>query len=167
MAGAIEPLRAEHRELKPHIERLRALADAIGELDAREADARIDDALEFLTRHLVPHARAEDRVLYPAVGRAMGAPQATATMQRDHIAVVNLIAELSSLRHASNGQITDGSKNDLRRILYGLYTLLETHFAKEEEIYLPLLDARLTSVEAAAMIAEMERAAADAKTLVG
>ena len=48
-------------------------------------------------------------------------------------------------------------------MLYGLYTLVKVHFAKEEEIYLPLLDARLTAAEAREMFLAMEAAAAEAK----
>ena len=48
-------------------------------------------------------------------------------------------------------------------MLYGLYTLVKVHFAKEEEIYLPLLDARLTPDEANRMFEAMEEAAGEAK----
>jgi hypothetical protein len=47
--------------------------------------------------------------------------------------------------------------------LYGLYALVKVHFAKEEEVYLPLLDARLTTGEAHAMFEAMEAAAKAAK----
>ena len=40
--------------------------------------------------------------------------------------------------------------------LYGLYAIVKVHFAKEEEIYLPILEARLTPEEAARMFEEME-----------
>jgi iron-sulfur cluster repair protein YtfE (RIC family) len=51
----------------------------------------------------------------------------------------------------------------LRRILYSLYTLLKLHLAKEEEIYLPLLETKLTAEEAHAMFEKMEAAAHEAK----
>ncbi len=54
----------------------------------------------------------------------------------------------------------------LRRVLYGLYALVAIHFAKEEDIYLPLLDTRLTAQEAQQMFKEMERAAQEAKSKV-
>ncbi len=52
----------------------------------------------------------------------------------------------------------------MRRILFGLYALVKVHFAKEEEIYLPLLDARLTEKGAAAMFEAMEQAAHEVKS---
>jgi hypothetical protein len=48
-------------------------------------------------------------------------------------------------------------------VLYGLYALVKVHFAKEEEVYLPLLDARLQPREAREMFAGMEEAAHAAK----
>lgn len=51
----------------------------------------------------------------------------------------------------------------LRRVLYGLYALVKVHFAKEEEVYLPILDARLTPETAHEMFAAMESAAHTAR----
>ncbi len=59
--------------------------------------------------------------------------------------------------------LTAGQAEAFRRVLYGLYTLVKLHFAKEEEVYLPLLDARLKPAEAQAMFANMEKAAQEAK----
>lgn len=158
-----EPLRAEHRELLPHIDRLREVADRVGTVPDLTLRADVDDAWGFLTGHLVPHAMAEDEVLYPAVARILGSPKATATMARDHVAVVELIDELGVLRHAA----TEEHGRDLRRILYGLHALVGTHFAKEEEVYLPLLDEHLTPDDAAALFASMERAATRIKARSG
>ncbi|MBI2765883.1 MAG: hypothetical protein HYX53_08230 [Chloroflexi bacterium] len=53
-----------------------------------------------------------------------------------------------------------------RRLLYGLYAVIKVHFAKEEEVYLALLDEALPPDEAADMFAAMEAAAATAKAAV-
>ena len=60
MALITQPLRTEHEQLLPHIEELRAAADAAGGIPQDLLRARIDDALHFLSDHLIPHARAED-----------------------------------------------------------------------------------------------------------
>ncbi|HZP97549.1 MAG TPA: hemerythrin domain-containing protein [Candidatus Limnocylindria bacterium] len=161
-AGALAALREEHRELLPHVERLRAVADGVGRIPGVKLREEVDAAYTFLAHQLVPHAQAEDEVLYPRVGEIMGAARATATMTREHGAVVDLIAELSNLRDFAGEP--DATRQDaLRRVLYGLYALVRTHFAKEEEIYLPLLEDQLTSEEGADLIARMERAAARVK----
>jgi hypothetical protein len=94
----------------------------------------------------------------------MGASDATATMSRDHVEVGRLTEELTRLRDRLAGNAPgDADAAALRRLLYGLYALVRVHFAKEEEVYLPLLDARLNADEAHSMFEAMEAAAARAK----
>ena len=164
MANLTQPLREEHKELLPHIEAIRQVADAIGEVPASELRPQIDNVYDFLAHHLLPHAQAEEAALYPVVGKVMGAPEATDTMSRDHVAVGRLIDELGLIRSNMSGSaLTVAQIKDLRRVLYGLYTLVKVHFAKEEEVYLPILDARLTPDEARSLFEKMEHAAHQAK----
>jgi hypothetical protein len=48
-------------------------------------------------------------------------------------------------------------------VLYGLYALIKVHLIKEEELYLPLLDTKLTPETAEDLFDRLEIAAADAK----
>ena len=117
--------------------------------------------MAFLTDHLIPHAKAEEAALYPVVQKVMGASRATATMSRDHQEIGRLAAELQDLRaELAAGNADGGLADDLRRVLYGLYTLVKVHFAKEEEVYLPLLEERLRPDEAQAMFTAMHEAVA-------
>jgi hemerythrin-like domain-containing protein len=125
---------------------------------------RITDVLAFLRQHLIPHARAEEAVLYPEVEHAMAAPGATATMSRDHIEVAALTAELGDIaaRLEKVGVSSTGSV-DARRVLYGLYALVKLHFAEEEEIFVPILEEALDGEAAQEMFERMEAAAAAAR----
>ena len=159
-----EPLREEHRELLPKIERIRRVADSVGMVPAATLRERIAEVRAFLVHELIPHARAEDAELYPVVARLMGAPEATATMQHDHVEVAGLVDELEAVEPELLGSsLPLEVEQALRRILYGLYALVKVHFVEEEEIYLPLLDAGLSEVEATAMFAALEAAAAREK----
>lgn len=155
-----EPLRAEHRHLLPHVEQLAAAGDAVGGAPVAELQADVEAAYEFLTEHLIPHATAEDAVLYPVVDRLVGTrgdTHATDTMRRDHVEVVRLTERLGGLRD----RLRDGAgeeEDELRRVLYGLHAVVSLHFAKEEEVYLPLLDRELTAAEAQALFERMEDA---------
>lgn len=161
MTAITQPLHEEHQQLLPQLEELRTVADSIDELSLDMLGARLDDALHFLRYHLIPHAHAEDQALYPAVAKAMGAPEATATMSRDHLEVMRLTDELAAFRATLTGPALDPMQaNALRRVLYGLYAVVRLHFAKEEEIYLPLLDERLTPDQAQRLFAALELAAA-------
>jgi hemerythrin-like domain-containing protein len=159
-----QPLREEHAALQPFIEQLRTTADAVGEAPPEALRALVDAAHEFLANHLIPHAQAEDEALYPVVGRLLGAPEATAVMSREHAVVVRLTRELATLRATLTGPtLAPDTAAALRRVLYGLYALVQTHFGNEEEVYLPLLEAGLTPAEATAMFVAMEAAARRAK----
>jgi iron-sulfur cluster repair protein YtfE (RIC family) len=159
-----EPLRAEHRELMPKIERIRRVADSVGLVPVAMLRERIVELRAFLVRELIPHARAEDAALYPVVARLMGAPEATATMRHDHVEVAGLVDELEAVEPELAGpSLPLEVEHALRRILYGLYALVKVHFVEEEEIYLPLLDAGLSEDEAASMFAAMEAAVAREK----
>lgn len=163
MTSVTQPLRDEHRELLPHIENLRTVADMIGETPVGELRQHVDAAYDFLAHHLIPHAQAEDAALYPVVAEVMGAPEATATMRRDHVEVGRLIEELAAYRsHLTGDSITPDQTRRLRRVMYGLYAVVRLHFAKEEEVYLPLLDARLSPEAAREMFEAMEKAAHEA-----
>ncbi len=164
MAKVTAPLREEHKELFPHVTRLREAADAVGERAPDEVRERVGAALNFLVHFLIPHAKAEDAALYPVVQKLLGAPGATATMSRDHLEVGRLTSELSKLAAGlGSAPMPSAQQKELRRLLYGLHAIVALHFAKEEEVYLPLLDERLSAGEARAMFASMEKAAAAAK----
>ena len=168
MKTITDPLREEHKELYPHIESLRIAGESIhAHLFSPFIREEVEKAYKFLTHELIPHAKAEDRALYPVVQKVMGAKEATATMSRDHVEVDRLTGELGELLVKVDGTaITDEQTHAMRRILFGLYALVKVHFAKEEEVYLPLLDARLTEQEAAAIFEAMEKAAHDVKSLL-
>ena len=162
MTLVTQPLRDEHQELLPQLELVREAADSIA--PGQDSRSAVDRAIEFLTDHLLPHAAAEEAVLYPEVARLMNSTQATKTMEADHAEVSRLTAELRRLR----GTLTAGIPSEeqvmaLRRVLYGLYTLVGVHFIKEERVYLPVLDEGLSPEAAAEMFAGMERAAAQAR----
>src|SRR5687768_11946572 len=154
-----QPLRDEHKELIPHIEKILEVANSIPDAALEEVHDGVREVYEFLAYHLIPHAQAEDAALYPAVQRALGSLDSTRTMTRDHIEVGHYIAELAQLQQ----ELSPQNFKALQRVLYGLYALVKVHFAKEEEVYLPILEERLTAGEAAKMFEAMESAASHAK----
>lgn len=152
-APVTRPLRAEHRELLPHIEGLDALAIAIGRGDDGAVD-RLREELHYLAEHLVPHAFAEEAVLYPAVEKAMGVAGATETMIADHGEILRRIDRLTAMAEAG---VPD--PDETRTVLHGLAAILALHFRKEEDILLAVLDATLSDREAGALFAHMAHVA--------
>jgi iron-sulfur cluster repair protein YtfE (RIC family) len=129
-----EAFREEHRHLLVHVGQIRVAASEVTELAVEERRTVVGRVLEFLRETVVPHAEWEEQVLYTAVGELLGDPKATATMSRDHVAIGRMIEALAE---------TDlGDVARLQELLYGLHALITVHFEKEEELYLPLLDAQ-------------------------
>ncbi len=160
MATVTQPLRDEHRDLMPQIDALQTLADKVGKASAGEILRDLDQSLAFLAHHLLVHAQAEEQVLYPAIAQLYGADAATATMKRDHAAIAQMTTALRDLRPSLNSeQLTAENQQALRRLLYGLHTLVRVHLAKEEEVFLPKLDAALSPEEGRDLFARMENTA--------
>lgn len=159
-----QPLREEHKDLYPHVDQIRIAAELIGNASTDEVHRAVDAAYDFLAFHLKPHAEAEDATLYPVVQEALGSPEATKTMSRDHVEVGRFIIELALLQSELTGNpLTAIQASSLRRVLFGVYALVKVHFAKEEEIYLPILDRFLTPESAGKMFERVEAASHKAK----
>ncbi|RPI95318.1 MAG: hemerythrin domain-containing protein, partial [Chloroflexi bacterium] len=93
-----QPLRDEHKELIPHIERILDVANSLPEASVEQIRGGVKEVYEFLAYHLIPHAEAEDAALYPVVQKALGSPEATKTMSRDHVEVGRYVDELAELQ---------------------------------------------------------------------
>lgn len=135
-----EPFRREHEELLVHIEHLAQAAREIPLLSEDERRALVERIVGFLRGTLLPHARAEEEVLYPEWARLVGFADAAVPMIHDHEAIVARIERLER---------TEPSDTDtLQELLYGLSALIGTHFRKEEDIQLPAFDAAPPEVTA-------------------
>ena len=151
-----EPLRAEHRDLLPHLRALDTAANEVAGWNRDTAIATLGEIVGFLRGHLVPHAAAEEAFLYPAVEQAMAAPGATATMRADHVEIVARIDQLADTMSAITQRWPDADlSRDLGHQLVGLSAILHLHFRKEEEVLLPVLDASLNADAASALFARM------------
>lgn len=110
----------------------------------RKEHAEIEEHLGFLEGHIAPHARWEERVLYPAVDRRVheGAPPFTASMRHEHEIVARWINALE--REAAKER---PDPRAFTRQADALLGLLRAHFEEEEEVLLPILDRAMTSDE--------------------
>ena len=128
-----EPFREEHKALHEHIEHLADAAREMPRLSVEERSALRRRILDFLQGSLIPHARAEEEVLYPEWAALVGYPDAAVPMVHDHEAIVARIERLAA------ADATD--VDTLQELLYGLHALIAVHFRKEEDLQLPAFDA--------------------------
>ncbi len=130
---------AEHRELRPDIDVLRAAADSLGSAPGPASLALVRRAHQLLVTEIEPHEQAEDRQLYPLIADALGGTDPTGTMSRTHAEIGRLTARTGSiLNRIGDDTPAPADILELRRLLYGLHAILELHFAQEEESYLSL-----------------------------
>jgi len=133
--------RGEHAVMRATIDKLRSAADSLDLADSANALGRVRDVHRALVTQIEPHEMAEQKALYPAMDRLLGGADATGTMSRAHVEISHQIRRL--------GELLDDIENDrpdeidvieIRRVLYGLYAILQLHTAQEEESYLSLGD---------------------------
>jgi heavy metal translocating P-type ATPase len=125
-------LRIEHDAMLPVIDQIRTVADALSTQHPDLGPSHI--LLDRLENELLPHERADEAVLMPLVARALGGSESTAAMSRTHAEIEHQIVRVHRLlTDADNKTAQPEDIVELRRILYGLYAVLQLHNAQEEE----------------------------------
>lgn len=134
-----EAIRKHHRSLAGTLE---AHVRGVG---GGEPQIERDALVGFLKGDLLPHANGEERHLYGLVDtllRKHGKP--TATMMIDHEFIRNYVAKIEDLSRriagAANGEQRCALLQELRDAASRLEAIVELHLAKEERIYLPLIE---------------------------
>ncbi len=135
-AERVRALEADHAAMRPLIQRIRALADRLGGGDGpalREELAAVEVALR---ERVLPHERADERELHPAIARLLGGRDPMAPISRTHREIAHLVRRLGRLlaEVPPEGPLSEDLP-ELRRTLYALEAILGLHFAQEEEIY--------------------------------
>lgn len=139
-----DPIRNEHRNLMPHLQHVADASVRVASWDLDRARRGLPRIVGFLRDELVPHAREEERALYPVIDRLQGAAT-TATMVVDHVVVGERIEALASTVDRALDDWDDAELvADVSRQLAAIAAIVLLHFRKEEEVLLPILDARLT-----------------------
>lgn len=137
-AALIHRLDEDHRRLRPGIAAIARTADGLDTLPDR--DVRLAELTRFLNEELLPHERDDERLLYPAIARALGGVDPTATMSREHVELTELVRRVTLLTDELADHGSPEVVADLRRTLYELHAVLRLHFAQEEEDYHSLAD---------------------------
>ncbi|WP_380283486.1 heavy metal translocating P-type ATPase [Kitasatospora purpeofusca] len=129
---------AEHIMVRGVLDRLKAAADGLG---TDPGPAELDRARKVhaeLVEEILPHERAEEELLYPAIASALGGIDPTGPMSRAH---VEIRAQTDRLGHlVDRGTPGAADLAELRLVMYGLYAVLRLHTLQEEESYLSLAD---------------------------
>ncbi|WP_176561932.1 heavy metal translocating P-type ATPase [Mycolicibacterium palauense] len=138
---------AEHDELRDTLGQLRSSADRLVEGPDDAALAAVVAAYDLLAQRILPHERAEEAELYPALATPLQSGEATAPMSRTHAEIQRLADRIGTHVHLAEaaGGVQPDQVEDLLACLYGLYALLRLHFVQEEESYFTLAQEEVPS----------------------
>ncbi|UZG59225.1 heavy metal translocating P-type ATPase [Rhodococcus opacus] len=130
----------EHDDLRGALALIRDAAERVTAEPGTETLAAVRRAHTVLVEQVLPHERAEETQLYPALADAFGTAEATAPMSRAHAEIDRLSRRLGTHLGAveAHGEVRPDQRDDLLACLYGLYAVLRLHFAQEEEDYFAL-----------------------------
>lgn len=133
---------AEHDALRDTIGGLRDAADRLVAAPDDAALRSLKAMHQLLVDRILPHEKAEEEQLYPALAGPLGSDEATATMSRTHAEIKRLADRIGThvALAESDGMVQPNQVDDLLACLYGLYTLLRLHFVQEEESYFTLAE---------------------------
>jgi iron-sulfur cluster repair protein YtfE (RIC family) len=150
--------RAEHEILRRYVDTLREAADAVGDTSLPALRQRVREVQAFLTSRLIPHAEAENQVIYPLLAEVLGSLEGPSAMMRDHLEIGRFAAELAELEpRLSGSRLRRADAKALRRVLYSLAAVLQLHL-DQEDAYLGLLGAYLAPEAAESVLESLQDA---------
>jgi hypothetical protein len=122
-------------ELRDDTEHLPVAAHALPELGVEERIELIERIVAFLGEILLPHAAAEERVLYPRAALLLAKRDESPSVALDEAALRRRVAQFAA------ADPDDVSR--LQELLYATHALLSAHLWREEQIYLELISCDL------------------------
>jgi Hemerythrin HHE cation binding domain len=165
-------MQALNRVSHEHHDRLRGfvnqLNDLAGSMNCDCLDSgglgeqlpRLRQVHEGLVTQLIPHMEAVEAAVYPTLERLAADRNTTAPLAREHQEIRRLVGALGEFAENPGAHEDRYAVLALRRVLFRLYALLQTHLA-EEEMYIPILEDRLTPVAEAALARALDHLAAE------
>ena len=131
----------EHLSLRPNLVLLLNAADHLGDTDDPDPMIMVRQAQRLMVNEIEPHERDEEQHLYPAVSHVLGGTDPTVTMSRTHAEISRFTTHLGLvIKRVGQEPPGPADRRELQRLLYGLYAVLELHFAQEDENYLSLAE---------------------------
>ncbi len=143
MARPTEDIREHHKMLE---ERLHGFWHNIESLQKFSDQERglLDDLMTFLKEELLPHAEGEEKHLYGKVAELMRNPLFTKTMEMDHQFIKQYITELETVIKNLHKESADVTIKRIQMTASKLQGIIDPHFQKENDVYLPILDEKLS-----------------------
>lgn len=154
-----------HDRLWGYVNALNELADCVNGdcLDTWrlvEQRPRLRELHDGLVGQLIPHMEAVEAAVYPTLERLLPEQVDVVPMAAEHEAIRRLVASLGEFVEHPSEHADRAAVIMMRRILLRLHALLKAHLS-EEEIYIPILEDRLTPGAQAAIARALDHLAAE------
>ena len=122
-------------------------ADCLDTSRLRQIRPVVSEIHHDLTSLLIPHMEAVEAAVHPTLEGLLSDRRAMVPMAREHVKIRRLVAVIGGFVDHPEAHLERGTVLALRRALLRLCALLKAHLA-EEEMYLPILEGRLTPEQA-------------------
>jgi hypothetical protein len=155
-----------HEQLWRYVNQLNDVAecldcDCLDRLGLVSVLPMLQDVHEGLVTRLIPHMEAVEAAVHPTLERLMADRGTTAPMAEEHQEIRRLVATLGTYAADDPAARSDRSAVlGVRRVLLRLYALLKAHLT-EEELYIPILEDRLTPPQEAALARALDHLASE------
>ncbi|MDE3101568.1 MAG: DUF2249 domain-containing protein [Chloroflexota bacterium] len=157
MSQITDAIREHHKEIQTKI------AETTARATERGTAEDLDAMLRVLREDLMPHARGEEKELYPAIDPLVAAharPTATMSIDHEHIeAYVKAIGAVVERARSAKDPELAALRSDLHDLIERLRAILDLHTEKEERVYLPLIDTAMPADAQARLLEEIHASA--------
>lgn len=143
-----EAFRAHHAVIRARLDETAARAMALPSAPPEEVGASILAIVRFFHHELLPHAQAEERVLYAAADRLVPTGHGrryTDGLRYEHTVVAREIAALHDAMRS--GDHSPEALAAIQRRTLELVGLVKAHFGVEEDVVLTIFDERMSAEE--------------------
>jgi hemerythrin-like domain-containing protein len=165
MTPGARTVREEHQRFQLQVDAILHVADSVGVVPLEVLLDKTGEIHEFLAHSLMPHAAAEDLILFPAL-REGSESAPTVAMTRCHRQLGRFTDDLEAERKRLGARENPrDAERELRRILYGTHALLTAHFDEAEEAFESALG-KLSPEEREVLFERVERYADDVAKLL-
>lgn len=139
-----QPFRTEHVVIKEHLGHIEQMVASVEAAEPGKLPAAMGRVVNAFEDHIAAHAAWEEQYLYPVVDRLAGTGEYpfTAAMVQEHRIVGRWIGELREMQQSA----APDARAFARRATM-LLGLIHAHFEDEEEVLLPVIDAKMSQAD--------------------
>jgi Hemerythrin HHE cation binding domain len=134
-ASEVNTLGQEHDVLEQSLDRLRAIADELDDVQPADANALIREANSLVARTVVEHEHDDEQSVYPRLAKILADGHGLAAMSRAHREILHLARLLQRITDGLDSATDKYLVRDAQHVIEALDSLVRMHSAQEEDIY--------------------------------